>query len=67
VVVLDNPLFGFDPAWSVAGTMFAAGAWYGANNGGDEVIVMYIDGTGLVNLTNSPQNEYDPIWAPAGI
>jgi TolB protein len=54
---------GWDPAWSPDGQMLVAGAWYG-DEGLGEIIVLNANDSELVNLTNSPLEEYQPDWGP---
>lgn len=35
-------------------------------DGNQEVYVMAPDGSGQVNLTNNPGNDFDPVWSPDG-
>ena len=35
-------------------------------DGNDEIYLMRVDGSELVNLTNSPANDVDPAWSPDG-
>jgi Tol biopolymer transport system component/tRNA A-37 threonylcarbamoyl transferase component Bud32 len=53
-----------DPTWEPDGTRVA---FAGKVNGNYDIFVMNIRGEGLRNLTNSPEDERDPAWRPAGI
>lgn len=35
-------------------------------DGNDEIYLMRVDGSDLVNLTNDPSNDVDPAWSPEG-
>jgi TolB protein len=61
--VVKIGIHGSDPAWSPDGTRiaFMCGDFAHA-----DVCVVNADGTGLVNLTNSPQVDWSPSWSPDG-
>ena len=51
-------------SWSPDGkkiTFVSAG-----QDGNSDIHVMNADGSGLVNLTNSPEDDWEPIWSPDG-
>ena len=51
-------------SWSPDGkkiTFISAG-----QDGNSDIHVMNADGSGLVNLTNSPEDDWEPIWSPDG-
>jgi TolB protein len=53
---------GFDkrPTWSPDGTRIAF--WSDRDAGHPQIWVINVDLTGLVNLSNNPFNDYDPVW-----
>jgi WD40 repeat protein len=57
-----------DPAWSPGHTRIAFSAKPPApNNAEYDIFVVNPDGSGLVDLTNTPtENEYTPAWSPDG-
>jgi Tol biopolymer transport system component len=65
-VLLDNPSDGGEPSWSPDGTRFACWWWTGGENGNTDILVVMADGTNPINLTQSPQWEFQPAWGPPG-
>jgi TolB protein len=61
--VVTIGIHGHDPAWSPDGTRiaFMCRKWRHA-----DVCIVNADGTGLVNLTNSPEVDWSPWWSPDG-
>jgi TolB protein len=59
--LLTNSFFMELPLWSQDGTMIAM---YGYPDGDAEVYVMNPDGTGFRDISNSPNNDYFPVWRP---
>ena len=51
--------FNEDPTWSPDGTMIA---FWSDRTGDHEIFAMRLDGTGLVNLSNSPEADENPSW-----
>src|SRR5438270_323940 len=51
------------PAWSPDGSKIAF-TRYGAND--SDIYVMHADGSGIVQLTNTPGNDDQPAWSPDG-
>ena len=61
VTPLTNTRKDRSPVWSPDGSKIA----FGSNrDGNDEIYVMNADGSGQVNLTNSPAFDYAPVWRP---
>ncbi|HXJ65759.1 MAG TPA: PKD domain-containing protein, partial [Actinomycetota bacterium] len=68
---LANLPFGAQsPTWSPSGSQIAFSGY--SPDGGEDIYVMNVDGTGLRNLTGTsqttggPSNEYTPDWSPDG-
>ncbi|MCH8346287.1 MAG: PD40 domain-containing protein, partial [Chloroflexi bacterium] len=61
----EQVVFGHDrePAWSPDGSKIAFSSDRDRNN---EIYVINADGTGLKNLTNSPDSDTRPVWSPDG-
>jgi Big-like domain-containing protein/WD40 repeat protein len=60
----DHPATDRDPTWSPDGTRIAFSSF---RDGLEDIFVINVDGTGLVNLTNTPNHpdqERLPAWAP---
>lgn len=55
---------GAHPCWSPDGKRIAFTG--PAVGGASDILVVNLDGTGLVNLTNSPGNDARPDWSPDG-
>jgi Tol biopolymer transport system component len=63
-----NPFFaGFGistPSWSPDGTQIA---FTSDRDGGDlDIFIMDADGSGVIQLTSSSADDYDPFWLPGG-
>jgi len=52
------------PRWSPDGKKITF--VFAEQDSNSDIHVMNADGSGLVNLTNSPENEYNPRWSPDG-
>ncbi|MEX2158771.1 MAG: DPP IV N-terminal domain-containing protein [Dehalococcoidia bacterium] len=53
------------PAWSPNGLRIAFMRELAGGN--REVLVMFDDGSGVINLSNSPGNDFSPDWSPDGM
>ncbi|HEX6747652.1 MAG TPA: hypothetical protein VF092_10215 [Longimicrobium sp.] len=53
-------VIGGSPAWSPDGSKITFVDWW------LDIYVINPDGTGLVNVTNSPAYEIEPSWSPDG-
>ncbi len=51
------------PVWSPDGNRLA---FVSQRDGNYEIYTVSPDGTGLVNLTQSPAYDFDPVWSPSG-
>ena len=52
------------PAWSPDGSRIA---FQSNRTGNNEIYVMHADGSGVTNITNTPDaGEFDPEWSPDG-
>jgi TolB protein len=57
-------IFGESPIWSPDGTRIA---FTGSRQGFSyEIHVVNLDGSGLVNVSNNPQEDFAPAWSPDG-
>jgi len=54
----------WDPAWSPDGLRIAYQGYCGSP-GGYEILVVSVDGSNLVNLTNHPGGDSSPAWSPS--
>jgi len=54
---------GFSPAWSPDSQQLA---FVTDQDGNIEIYKVFIDGTGLVNLTRNPASDFRPVWSPSG-
>lgn len=59
--VTDGTSYAYQPTWSSSGIAFA-----GANADGLEIWKVQPDGTGLLQLTNTPGFNVDQVWSPDG-
>ncbi|GIV79421.1 MAG: hypothetical protein KatS3mg050_3815 [Litorilinea sp.] len=59
----NQPNLNWRPAWSPDGQQLL---FISNRDGNFEIYKVNVDGTGLVNLTNSPSNDHDPDWSPDG-
>jgi Tol biopolymer transport system component len=57
-------IHGYDPAWSPDGSRIAFMCRRRLQHA--DVCIANADGTGLVNLTNSPEVDWSPWWSPDG-
>lgn len=57
----QNSGYNEDPSWSPDGQMLA---FWSDRSGNHEIYVMRLDGSGLMNLTNSPTRDENPSWGP---
>jgi TolB protein len=59
-----DPGLAWPPQWSPDGKKIAFAS---LSSGGDsDIFTINVDGSGLVNLTNSPGQDLDPVWSPDG-
>ncbi|MBA3766097.1 MAG: hypothetical protein H0W99_03740, partial [Acidobacteria bacterium] len=54
----------FNPDWSPDGTKITVDGIGIGNNGKRDIFTINNDGTGPINLTNNPAEDYDPAWQP---
>jgi TolB protein len=57
---------GIAPTWSPDSRRLAFVRTRGPQGGHSDVFVIGVDGTGLMDLTNSPAHEAEPAWSPDG-
>lgn len=57
----QEPYYSSAPSWSPDGMRIAFSSDY---DGDWDIYVVDRDGNNLVNLTNSPEDEFNPVWSP---
>ncbi len=59
---LDEPQFSHSPGHGLKGTI----AFHSSRAGSFDIFVMNADGSGVTQLTNTPDHDIGPIWSPNG-
>src|SRR5689334_7916004 len=59
---VDGPQFGLSADEGLRGTI----AFHSTRNGDFDIYIMNADGSRPLRLTNTPDNDVDPIWSPNG-
>ena len=59
-----DPGLAWPPQWSPSGEKIAFASL--GLSGQSDIFVVNADGTGLINLTNSPGQDLEPVWSPDG-
>lgn len=61
-----TPSLAYQPAWSPDGQRIAFVGQHTTSDGGTEIYVINVDGSGLTRLTNSLGDDWRPAWSPDG-